>query len=91
MKKATYRDLAWASLAGLLREAAGTGHLSKELEAAIVQFRGRFDAAVDAVPVVATALDRRPADDLEIDDGSVDPINRADDIAAQISETFNKT
>ena len=35
------------------------------------------------------ALDRLP-DDQEVKEDSVDPINRADDIAAQISETFNK-
>jgi hypothetical protein len=89
MKKATYRDHAWDGLADVVREAAETADMSNELEAALVQFRVRFDAAVDAVPTVAKALDRLP-ENQEADEASVDPINRADDIAAQISETFNK-
>jgi hypothetical protein len=45
--------------------------------------------AVDAVPAVAKALDR-VADDREVAADSVDPINRADEIAAHIGEAFNK-
>lgn len=99
MKSATYRDLAWDGLVDIVREAAGTAETSGEVEAALVRFRVRFDAAVDAVPVVAKALDRAPnapdpggpgLDDRETEPQSVDPINRADEIAAHISETFNK-
>jgi hypothetical protein len=90
MKSATYRDLAWDGLAGVVREAAGAADMRQELEAALVRFRARFDAAVDAVPAVARALDR-PADETQqSDERTVDPINRADEIAAHISETFNK-
>ena len=60
MKSATYRDLAWDDLAELVREAAATAEMSNEVEMALVQFRVSFDAAVDAVPPVAKALDRAP-------------------------------
>lgn len=99
MKSATYRDLAWDSLADVVREAAEAAEMRHELEAALVRFRARFDAAVDAVPEVAQALDRFPtaqvpavreADDQEADEPSIDPINRADEIAVHISETFKK-
>jgi hypothetical protein len=89
MKSATYRDLAWDDLAELVREAAATADMSNEVEMALVQFRDSFNAAVDAVPPVAKALDRAP-DGLEPETDTVDPINRADEIAAHISETFNK-
>ena len=89
MKSATYRDLAWDDLADVVREAAETAKMSGEVEAALVMFRARFDVAVDAVPAVAKALDR-VADEREVAADSVDPINRADEIAAHIGEAFNK-
>jgi len=99
MKSATYRDLAWDRLADVVRDAAAAAEMSHELQAALIQFRTRFDAAVDAVPAVSKALDRVPdaqvpavreAGDQEADEPSVDPINRADEIAVHISETFKK-
>jgi hypothetical protein len=95
-KSATYRDLAWDNLAGLVRNAAEAADLGTGLEAALDEFRIKFDAAVDAVPAVVHALDRvpvgyRPEDRASRDDApTVDPINRADEIAAHISETFRK-
>jgi hypothetical protein len=99
MKSATYRDLAWDGLVSSVREAAEAAEMSHEIEAALVRFRVRFDAAVDAVPELAQALDRAPnaqvpavreTNDQEADEPSIDPINRADEIAVQISETFKK-
>ncbi len=89
MKNARYRDLAWDDLAEVVREAAAAANMSNEVELALVQFRTSFNAAVDAVPPVAKALDR-VADDREAETDTVDPINRADEIAAHIGETFNK-
>ena len=89
MKSANYRDLAWDRLVEVVREAAEAAEMGHELEAALVQLRARFDVAVDAVPTLAKVLDRMP-DEQEVERDSVDPINRADEIAAHISETFNK-
>jgi hypothetical protein len=90
MKPATYRDLAWDGLADILREAAETAGAGKDMAAALVQFRARFDAAIDDVPPVAQALDRvLDAPEAE-PDGAIDPINRADEIAAHIGDAFKQ-
>jgi hypothetical protein len=89
MRKLTYRDLAWDGLADVVREAAETADASHDVDAALAQLRIRFDAAVDADAALAGALDRVP-DDPDVETGAVDPINRADEIAAHIGDTFKK-
>jgi hypothetical protein len=89
MKPATYRDLAWDGLADVVREAGEAAATDDDLGAALAELRKRFDAAIDAIPPLAHALDRA-VDEGEGETDSVDPINRADQIAAQISGAFQK-
>ncbi len=81
----TYRDLAWDGLLELVHEAAENPPRREVLEAALAQFRGKFNAAIDAVPAIAELLDRVEHTDQQ-DDEIVDPINRADEIAAHLTE-----
>ena len=81
----TYRELAWNSLANIIRASEGSSNRSNEIELALRQFRVKFDAAVNAVPTVAKLLDQSEAE-AETTDEIVDPINRADDIVAHIAE-----
>ena len=81
----TYRDLAWNTLLELIQEAAGDAPHKDPLDIAVAQFRSKFNAAVDAVPAIAAILDRSEQAD-QPDEEAVDPINRADDIAAHLTE-----
>ena len=81
----TYRDLAWNRLLEIIHEAVGDAQRGAALEAALAQFHSKFHAAIDAVPAVAAILDRLERVD-QPDDEAVDPINRADEIAAHLTE-----
>ncbi len=81
----TYRKLVWSRLTEAIRESARGLPRLEGLDAALREFRIKFDAAVDAVPKVALLLDRPGSDD-QSDDGVVDPINRADEIIEEITE-----
>jgi hypothetical protein len=87
MRKLTYRDLAWDGVVDVVRAAAETADASDDVEAALARLRIRFDAAVDADGTLARALDRT-RDEPDAETNTVDPINRADEIAAHIGDTF---
>jgi len=86
MRNPTYRDLAWKGLADVVRAAAESAE-NHDVEAALTRLRIRFDAAVDADAALATVLDRA-RDEPDVETITVDPINRADEIAAHIGDTF---
>lgn len=80
-----YRDLAWDRLLEIIHQAAGGPPREEAIEAALTQFRSKFNAAIDGVPAIAELLDRSEQAAQE-DDDTQDPINRADEIAAQITQ-----
>ena len=83
----TYRDLAWNRLLEVIHEAAGDSRQGAAFEAALAQFHSKFHAAIDTVPAVAAILDRKEQAD-QPGEEAVDPINRADEIVAHITEKF---
>ena len=70
----------------IIHEAAENPPRREDSESALAQFRSKFNAAIDAVPAIAELLDRLEAE--QEDDETVDPINRADEIAAHLTEKF---
>ena len=84
MTTGTYRDLAWSILLEVIDEAARDTPRRDEFGAALKDFQVRFDAAIDAVPVVASLLDQ-PEGGEPSSDEIVDPINRADEFAAHMA------
>jgi hypothetical protein len=88
----TYRELAWSRLVEVVDAAATTPAATARMPSLLQELRRGFDAAIDVVPELAALLDRSEsagavdtpaaADNAE---GTVDPINRADDIVAQIA------
>ena len=88
----TYRELAWSRLLEVVEQAAHSANPRPSVAAALPDLRLKFDAAIDAVPGLAALLDRSEvaavASTPAAADGSdvaVDPINRADEIVAQIA------
>lgn len=81
----TYRDLAWNTLLEIIHEAAENPPRREDFESALAQFHSKFHAAIDTVPAVAAILDQAERVD-QPDEEAVDPINRADDIAAHLTE-----
>jgi hypothetical protein len=92
MTTRSYREFAWSRLLEVVEEAARTASTTPSLPVPRTELRARFDEAIDAVPAIAALLDRaevtEPVGTPVVADGSedaVDPINRADDVLAQIA------
>ena len=83
----TYRELAWSRLREVVDAAASTASATPTLPVSVAELRARFDSAIDAIPDIAALLDRSEGPETANADPDevVDPINRADDLAARIA------
>jgi hypothetical protein len=87
MATQTYRELAWSRLLEVVDHAVSTASAATTLPVSVVELRARFDAAIDAIPGIAALLDQSEGSEPARADSDevVDPINRADDLAARIA------
>jgi hypothetical protein len=87
----SYRQRAWNRLLEVVDEAASTAPATPTLPVSVAELRARFDAVIDAIPDIAALRDRpEPSEPPGADSDKVmDPINRADDLAARIAGKLN--